>query len=145
MKKQKFNGRKFIKEMMCKPVEITAYLSRDYDHNGNDTWHSFEMKPRHGWVVGVTWLRTGVTIRGYYDEPNTFEERGPRRLAYLVCPWPTVTPFKVPPENVKLIDPSEFLPYFHTDTEREFMSRDMKKVMKDFPRDEKGRWIKIKK
>lgn len=136
---KKFNGRKFIKEMMCKPVEITAYFSEDYDHDGNDTWRSFEMEPRHGWVVGVTWLRTGVTIRGYYDEPNTFEERGPRILAYLVCPWPTIKPFKVPPGNVKLIDPSEFSPYFHTDYERKLIV----KKMKDFPRDEKGRWIRV--
>jgi hypothetical protein len=139
----KFDSKKFIKEMMGKPVEITGCLFRERDSEMKRIWCFHEMKPRHGWVVGVTYLRTGVVIRGYFDEPNTFKETGPRRLVYLVSPWPTMRHFNVPVENVRLIDPNEFSPRFHTKEERKLMSDCMKKIAKELPRDKKGRWIKI--
>ena len=76
---------------------------------------------------------------GQYEEdsePPTFEETAPRRLVYLVAPWPTLTPLKVPPEHVKLIDPADFNPSRLDAASREMAAQ----WSHDYPRGADGRW-----
>jgi hypothetical protein len=145
-----FDGKKFVREMMARPARITAYMTREVDDDAKTRiWKEWSLEPRDGWIVGATWLQTGVRhagspggfagFLGQYEEdsePSTFEETAPRRLVYLVAPWPTLTPLKVPPEHVKLVDPSEFDPSCWDAAGRELAVG----WSREYPRDGKGRW-----
>jgi hypothetical protein len=150
MWKMSFDVRKFAAEMMGKPVAFDAHLWRGYSEDGKTrVWHKNENPERHGWLVGVTWVQTGHCVDGYgggynilgelddYDPP-TFVETGPRQLVYLVSPWPTMRPLKVPPEHVRLVDPEDFRPSSWDDEMKELT----RESAKHWKRDKKGRWVK---
>lgn len=146
-----FNGRKFIREMMCRPARFTAYMTREHGkEEGERVWKQWTIEERDGWIVGATWLQTGKRHPGYgggYNilgelddyEPPTFEETAPRRLVYLVTPWPTAKPRFVPPECVTLIEDGEpFHPSKWDSAAREYSSQWARERAE---RDEKGRWL----
>lgn len=138
----KFNGRKFIKEMMCRRARFTAYLTREHGEKRNERiWKQWGIEERDGWIVGATRLQTGIWHPAYGDyddyEPSTFEETEPRKLVYLVTPWPTAKPRFVPPECVTLVNDDErFDPSMWDSASRENAST----WSLDYERDEKGRW-----
>lgn len=144
-----FDGRAFIRDFMCRQVRVTEVFRRVSDERSKRWWKPFPVTPPMvGWVVGVTQLQTGHRTPGdsaYHDpwtgeweggDPPGFEETGPRMLAYLVTPWPTVTPHRVPPEAVEVLS-EPVKPYFWGEEDRKLMARDGPRL----PRDEKGRFV----
>ena len=144
-----FDGKKFVREMMARPARVTAYMTREVaDDAKTRIWQQWSLEPRDGWIVGARFLQIGIRHAGYTpsgfsgefgeneSEPATFEETAPRRLVYLVAPWPTLTPLKVPPDCVELIDPSEFDPSCWDAAGRELAAG----WSSEYPRDGKGRW-----
>jgi len=149
-----FNGKKFARELMCRPVRFDAYLSREHgEKKGERVWVEWTIEARDGWVIGATWVQTGIRHPGhgggngdifglYADdyEPPTFEETAPRRLVYLVTPWPTAKARYVPPEHVTLIPDDElhtFNPSAWDSASRELSAQ----WSKSYKRDERGRFV----
>ena len=139
----KFNGQKFIRELMGRQVSFDQTYERVYDHNAR-RWEVEHGSLRVGWCIGATWLQEGRTHSGcapmypdYEGEPSSFEETAPRKLCYLVTTWPTNAPFKVPPENVKVVE-RPIKVHFHSGDERQALSEGAKK----WPRDERGRFVR---
>lgn len=150
MAKEKFNGREFIRDFMCKPARFCSYMERVHGEDRNRTWKRWGVEERHGWIVGATWLKTGIIhpasggYRGFleYDdfEPARFEETAPRLLVYKVAPWPTAKPLYVLPEDVTVIPEDEldgFNPSAWDAASRELASQ----WSKDYPRDDDGKWM----
>ena len=148
-----FNGKKFIREMMCRPARFTAYLTREHgEEKGERVWKQWTIEERDGWIVGATFLQTGKRHDGYgggsggmlglYEEdyePPTFEETVPRRLVYLVTPWPTAKPRFVPPDCVTLVEDGEpFNPSLWDSASRELCSQWARERAE---RDESGRFL----
>lgn len=150
---ERFNGRRFIKEKMCRQARFTHVYERvrvpdpDKPDKCTRTWEAVELKePRVGWIVGATWLQTGYRYPGFGGGYNVlgewedcelpgFQETEPRKAAYLITPWPTVRPSKVPPECVEVLDePVE--PHYWT----EEMIALTRKAVKNWAREPDGRF-----
>jgi len=145
-----FDGRKFVREMMCRPVSFTGYLDRVIDGNKR-YWERLTIEERDGWVVGVTFLKTGRRISGSggyggvfgdYDdyEPPTFKETAPRQLVYLVSPWPTLKALYVPPDDVVLI-PDDKLHTFKPSGRDARFRESSSEWAQSYERDKKGRFV----
>jgi hypothetical protein len=144
----KIDMRWFMERMMGKRVTFSSFYKRGWIpdptvHDGvrfMKTWVAKEIGPKdrnHGWVVGIRWLRTGVTVRDY--DGGRFGDRGPRVVAYLVAPWPTMKPIMVPPSAVHQDPGVDKAPVrYVNDRWRDILSEDSK----TWPRDSKGRWVK---
>lgn len=155
------NMKRFAREMMGKQVRFTKVLHRvSVPPEGHEdfgvkalkvawtrTWKARDLRKGErsvGWVVGLRRLLTGKTAPGSggggafddYDPP-TFHETGPRILAYMVVPLPTMKPIPVPPDAIEVL--SEFVePEFLDRKTREFWSKDAV----NWPRDESGKFAK---
>lgn len=140
----KVNGKAFARKWMGKKVKVTAYYSK----------HArLSCPPVIGWVVGYTFRRRGEfdpggpgsynSWTGEYDggEASQFVCNGPSTPVVLVRPWPHLKPLDVPFDAIELTDeeptwsggcgfPGEDYEY-------------MRKLMAAWPRDEKGRWVKL--
>ena len=152
-----FNGKKFAREMMGRPARYSAYLSREHgEKKGERVWKEWSIEERDGWIVGATWVQTGIVRPGFGGnnpfsfhtpddyEPPTFQETAPRRLVYILSPWPTARPVYVPPTNVFLLSAPDihyFNPSAWDSSSRELASKDAEK----YPRDNHGRWAKVTK
>ena len=145
-----FDGRRFLRELMCRQVRYRQVYYRTYGPDRKRGWEVRDIEPEVGWVVGATWMQTGERHPGFgpglFDEdggePPSFTETGPRKLCYLVTRWPTKRPEKVPPEAVEVL-PGQPVPqwpvepsYFDASTLR-LMSEDAKQYA---TRDERGRF-----
>lgn len=140
--------KRFSREMMGKQVRFTKVLKRvgvsPREGDGTfeagwatgagspwtKTWEARDLlkgERSTGWVVGLRWLLTGKTKPGtgydYDDDPPTFHETGPRVLAYMVVPLPTMKPIPVPPDAIEVL-PEGFEPEFIDQETREFWSKD---------------------
>jgi len=140
---KKFNGRAFIRDFMCRQVRASHVLYRVSDEHGKFWWKPFPVKPPLvGWVVGATYLQTGLRTPGDLPgewgegDPPGFAETGSRVLAYLVTRWPTVKPHRVPPEAVEVLS-EPVTPYLWSESEREMVAEEASL----YPRDEKGRFV----
>lgn len=136
MSKLSFNGRKFIRDLMCRQVCFDRVFDRVFESGHKIGWEPSTIKSRVGWVVGATWLQSGWYVKGSYDEPPHLQESGPRTLAYLVTTWPTSKPHRVPPEAVTVLSEP---------VKPSSLSDDERKVYQEWgarlPRDAKGRFV----
>jgi len=144
-----FDGRKFVREMMCRRAVFRAYMKRVVLSDGaTRAWKRWNLEERQGWIVGATFLQTGVHHAGSgggYNcfgepddyEPPYFEETASRMLVYLVTPWPTAKPKYVLPEDVAVLsEDASFDPSAWNSASRELAAQS-----KDFARGNDGRWI----
>lgn len=147
-----FDGRKFIRDLMCRQVRFNAAYHRVYGPGGERGWAVTSIRePQVGWVVGATRLQTGRRHPGYnagfFDvdggEGPSFEETATRKLCYLVVTWPTKRPDKVPPEAVEVIPGQQHEqvwpvePQYFDETTRRLQSETIRKCVE---RDERGRF-----
>ena len=131
---------------MGKQVTFSQYLARRPIMPGSRTkaWVPTECPPRVGWVVGVRWVQTGRRVEKYGVSRDGFETRSyrfreiaSRTLCYLVTPYPTMKPIRVPPEAVEVLSEPVDVNLW-TEEDRKWMSEESKL----WPRDEKGRFSK---
>lgn len=145
--------------LMGKPVVVTKRLVRAsentdgrFDRLSRKWVTEVLLVERVGWVVGFRWFQNGkiepgrhgfMGIDGYEPpEPTEFKETGPRTAAMMVTFWPTMKPICVPMDGWRMADGLFEVPsspsYRFTDRDREALSEEMA----DWPRDEKGRFLK---
>ena len=135
-----------VHSLMGKIVIVRKIFKRAFkcckSGGGVSSWESFKAEGRPGWVVGERWLPVGC-IEHDCDYGNTWvqlPDHKPRHCL-LVTYWPTMNPVRVPDNGYELAHPTiypyHYQPYWPQGA-REF-ARDM---MRDWPRDEKGRWVR---
>lgn len=100
-----------------------------------------------GYIVGGSYIKEGIIE---YDSDYISFKHTKTVFVYRVSVGFINKPILVLPEQISFKhvqdNPtySKFVAQRWTDRERELLSRDMKDIMKDWPRDAKGRWMKAK-
>lgn len=142
--------RKIMLEIMGQIVTVTHRFERKriYPESAmfrnsrcNKEWHIVNVKDqRAGWIVGFRTLQNGVYTPGNGDiddwEPAYLDVTS-TVPCILVSYWPTMNPVKVPEIGFYMGGapmPPDF-PWSEHDRE------DLRQIMKEMPRDKKGRWI----
>jgi hypothetical protein len=132
--------------LMGKKVLITKVLyracsDRVYEwREVNETIASHFGVDRVGWVVGVRHLPQGRRINHGWEDGTEWKQTGKTTPCLMVCPWPTERPVMVPLDGYVLnpgYEPSRYCCEWTTQGVEE-----MRDIMKDWPRDSRGRWIK---
>lgn len=102
------------------------------------TWKPVERaKPRAGWVVGMRRLQSGFRRQlAGFDEAPEWRQVGGTIPCILVVYWPTMRPVPVPLDGFGPGGEPEAPAYQWTTQDRE----NMRDCMRDFPRDERGRF-----
>jgi hypothetical protein len=104
-------------------------------------WQVQEAAGRPGWIVGERWIQNGATEWSYGgDDPPVWRVKNCVHVL-LVTYWPTLKPVHVPFDGYRPA-PLTVQPY---PTKYRWSERDkdvMRNEMKDWPRDEKGKWVK---
>ena len=145
---------KQYERLMGKTVLVTHLLERnetEEDGKHKVFWVSKQsLEQRAGWIVGVRFLQEGI-----YNASNT-DYDGEVEPAYLevtrivpaiqVSYWPTMKPVNVPLDGyiegeVHPRSPSEWSWIRTGEEERNNVKDSLRDEMKDWPRDEKGRWL----
>lgn len=135
-------GQKNMAGLMGAIVIVREVYKRRNRFDGERSWEETEAEDRPGWVVGERWLQDGVVHYNGYDAPPEWKPNGTTHHCLLVSYWPTLRPVRVPMWGYLLADETQY-PYppvqpVYNEEWRTFQ-RDM---MRDWPRDEKGRWVK---
>ena len=138
--------RTFIKKYMGRQVRFTRKLVRRSERDAQNRliWYWAEMPlddhtdASVGWAVGLRWLPRGhVVDYDFNDGGRQFRSCGRAIPAVLVATYPTVNPIPIPLDNIEVLDePVEI---------RLWPKRfrvEMAKDSKEWPRDERGRWVK---
>lgn len=133
-------GKNFVRDWMCKIVEVTHEL-KGFLSDGKPELGKFR-DPVVGWVVGYTYRRRGETVWEGEEYGYVFQNYGPGELVFLIRPWPHEKTIDALPEHVSLTNksprPYGRFPRVWLEEANKFMSREMA----NWPRDEKGRWVK---
>uniref|UniRef100_A0A6M3LL73 Uncharacterized protein n=1 Tax=viral metagenome TaxID=1070528 RepID=A0A6M3LL73_9ZZZZ len=126
--------------LMGKIVTVTHEFVRHYGpDNGSREWKASKLlHPRAGWIVGFRTLQNGFYNYGSYEDQPYLDVKSTVGCV-LVSYWPTTKPIKVP-VGIGWIEGGvpKFAQYPWSDEDRE----DLRKIMKDVPRDIKGKWTK---
>uniref|UniRef100_A0A6M3IL15 Uncharacterized protein n=1 Tax=viral metagenome TaxID=1070528 RepID=A0A6M3IL15_9ZZZZ len=130
-----------IKEYKRKTVypSDSSYQYERYDRK----WEAVNLQePRAGWVIGTRVLMNGRYVPGSggydgdYDPP--YLDVKDTVCCLLVSYWPTMNPVRVSLDGWEMGGIP--LPPTYSWTERD--KEEMRKIMKDVKRDERGRWLK---
>lgn len=133
-------------DLMGKVVTINKILDR-YKHQRKVNWHSRKISPIAGWIVGTRVLQEGEikehttdSYAGYYDPPEYYAYLDVTNTirCLLVSLSPYANPKHVPLDGFSLggnPGPTKLSPTHPYRAE-------MREIMKDHPRDSKGRWLK---
>lgn len=126
--------------LVDKVFERDSRLRPDSRQVYDKTWHIVEAQGRPGWVVGERWLQDGHSSYDY-EYGNVWTSKGQRHHCLLVVYWPTMKPVKVPDDGYRVV--AECIrPFPNTDTWPLAARESLRIEMADWPRDEKGRWVK---
>lgn len=132
-------------ELMGKIVTVSKVYFRTWTNSHKKKWGTIDLhKKRAGWFVGHRILVNGSVEYGCEDEPTIFypEER---IKCVLVIFWPNMKPVRVPIDAYEIggvpIATQQKILNDYPEAMKE-QSRIMKEEMKDWPRDEKGKWKK---
>lgn len=148
----KLMGKKVtVYKILCKKNKLTNSHYNSY-YTKESTWEEHELdNPITGWFIGFRYVHNGKT-RFDYNEGHIFEHSKSIPVI-LVTEWITKNPLKVPldgyvyneDENPLIMSPSRRSWEENSDQYKKEIIHLMKSEMKNHPRDEKGRWIKISK
>lgn len=111
------------------------------------SWEKEDLEePRSGWITGIRWVQVGTYNPGLghygedYEPPYLAVEKVFPVL--LVTFWPNMRPVKVPMGSFKVQEDDEGpRPYSKQGKYNEQYREALSKEMKEWPRDEKGRWV----
>lgn len=135
-----------IADLMGKVVLVHQVFKRSYEGLGGPeyrTWKPVQAQSRPGWVVGERWLQDGHAFFDSAEVGVSWRRKlGHSVHCLLVTYWPTMKPVKVPLDGFKLA-PETTKPYPPVDGSwTEENRKSLREEMKDWPRDERGRWLK---
>jgi hypothetical protein len=132
-------------------VRVKAYVEFNYDHEKRVADKTNLEKPIIGQIVGARRKFLGQYKSGGYDDPAYLAVSG-SIIVWLVRDGYLNKPYEVLEEDVsyyRLLDiriihkSTPILPWRKTNmTWSESDKADLRKIMKDVPRDSKGRWVK---
>lgn len=101
------NGKEVAKLIGRKVVPLSRFF-----HHGPGCWNIYAIRGKNsgrvGWVVGLTWLRSGVISVDYYINGGKssmldyYCEKEKRKPALQVCYWPGLRPVLVPLDGWRL-------------------------------------------
>lgn len=134
-----------IEDLMGKVVLVDRVFKRIHPMNDDrrlykKAWQVQKSNGRPGWVVGERWIQNGATEWSYGgDDPPCWKEES-RIHVLLVAYWPTVKPVRVPFDGYRMAPPT-VQPYPTEFKWTENLKDEQRQEMKDWPRDEKGRWV----
>lgn len=138
-----------IQDLMGKVVLVDRVYKRTHpasdplsERSGEykKVWQVVGAQGRPGWIVGERWIQSGATewsMGG--DDPPTWRE-DERVHVLLVTYWPTMKPVRVPFDGYRFARPT-VRPYPTRYKWTEWDKEIVRKDMKNWPRDEKGRWV----
>ncbi len=133
-------------------VEVTARASFREERRANNFKLDRKIRidticPVMGMVVGAIYRYEGViTVHSGWDEPTEFKSTKAHLLIKVATSW-AGKDIEVPPEHVRPMGDNwklelPWLPYAMSEREKEQLAEVMKSEMKDWPRDDAGRWLK---
>ena len=125
--------------LMGKVVTVHAELHRKehlYRDGENREWHKIKTGPRAGWVVGVRSRRNGTYRSGGYDDQSELIVKSTVRCL-LVAYWPTMNYVNVPLDGYAKGGTPE--PPRQPEWPEKWRE-DLRRTMKNVPRDKNGRW-----
>lgn len=124
-------------------VKVTAYVKFDYPNNIRTPYIQKLEKPIIGQIVGARMKFLGEHVPGGYDN-NAYLKVRSSLWVWLVRDGYLNKPREVMDECVETYRGSyPKLPWRKTNmTWTQSDKEDLRKIMKDVPRDSKGRWIK---
>lgn len=140
-----------VKKIMGQIVTVHAELKRKKTYMEREgsrfkatmvSWEREKLKePRAGWVTGRRALQEGELKGGYYDGQGYLEQND-IVLALQVVYWPTLNPVHVPYDGINMGGEPIAPGWVAWKQEwKDELSEIMKVEMKNWPRDERGRWI----
>lgn len=96
-------------------------------------------KPKYGQIVGIVQRFEGRCYYDSYDGPNHFKHKKSIRLIKVAVSW-TSKPIEAKEEDMELTKFQENLPYNNPSVWPKKKRDDLRRIMKDWPRDKKGKW-----
>jgi len=134
------NLKTFAAEMMGRQVYYSRVAERVWNLEKRLEEHVFVDRHRYrtgyGWITGVRWLRSGYTERDS-EYGNTFHPVGSPMMVFLVVEHPNGKPVRVDPTSVELCE-FDYRDHTMSERSRKWLSEDSK----NWPRDERGRFLK---
>jgi len=133
-------------------IDIGTYVRCNGRVKNNYVYDTYDRKIEKitckikGYIIGGTYLKEGTLIRGY-EEGNSFHTTK-TVFVYKVVPGFINKPILVLPEQIlpnqvtKFPSACKFKASHLSEIERNKLSSYMKTIMKDWPRNKKGQWIK---
>jgi hypothetical protein len=134
-------------------VRVKAYVKFDYPNNVRTPLSQKLEKPIIGQIVGARMKFLGKFVSGGYDNQSYLAVSG-SVIVWLVRDGYLNKPYEVLEEDVELLTYEYWaqctkligkinLPWRKTNmTWTDSDKADLRKIMKDVPRDSKGRWVK---
>ena len=128
-------------ELMGKIVTVTKILARQEPGNRR-TWISIETsRGRAGWVVGFRTLQNG-TVKDKEDY-GRYLAVSSTVSCVLVAYWHNLKPIQIPFDGYRLGGkPYAVRRYSYEASMLKAISEDMRAVMKGWPRNKRGHWLK---
>ncbi len=132
--------------MMGLVVRVNAEMHRSH-HDKMLVWDRHVLtRPRPGWVVGVRTVQEGRVVGGSIYGPEDVDPRylkvTKRIKVYMVTYWPTMNPVYVLAEDMQEADAYPYPPN-GSPTERKEMRSLLASRPQDYPRDKRGRFVKV--
>lgn len=139
-----------VAKLMGKRALVYATVHK-VTENLQRTWEKEDLKePRSGWITGIRWVQVGTYNpgSGHYGTMDWEDYESPYLAVKKVFPvllvtfWPNMRPVKVPMGSFQVQeDDEEPRPYCKQGTWDERTRKIASQEMKEWPRDEKGRWV----
>lgn len=124
---------------------LTGYNHLTYPRSYVEVEWEERPKPnqRAGWVTGFRYLQNGKIHFQHTEHP--FFQVSDTVPVVLVAYWPTMNPVRVPIHAYKLggepASPTQLSQNYARARGWYDHGEEMKRIMEDWPRDEKGRWL----
>jgi hypothetical protein len=138
-------GKKVVVNKMLKR-EKDHVKSTQYTHRTRARWLEHEICPRTGWIMGFRNVQDGFILAGH--DSAEFKVTDTHRCALVVF-WPMQRPVHVPMDGYRLAEEGDPAPYTTESgwrAESETYKRQLADLMRDerknWPRDERGKWVK---
>ena len=128
------------RDLMGRVVEVRATYRRGY--TGPRWVSSPAPRVRVGWVVGVTYLASSVTVDYDPDYGATPQVSGPRIQALLVRFWPNQKTVKVPMDSWSLVADGREPTWDSANPLDNAIRKMMSNEAKAMDRDAQGRFVK---
>ena len=129
---------KWMGKVARSPVQMKRVMRDDPEHHWPLAWTRVE-EPVVGWVIGIRTVHDGHTVPGAWEGGSVWcPHTGTGQSVALITTSPDKKPILVPVER---LEETDLPPDGKVNAWRESDKKEMQEIMRDHPRDEKGRWL----